>query len=161
MSSGAPDIPTRANMSNSSKDQPLVYHNPPPSLSSIAQNRLVRSGDPDQPYVYYQSFPQSISSMAQDRILRSDVTGDSGGQNVEGTPGFEAAGAPKNPSLIDDWGANTSDNNAAALTLSQIRPAVRSQENYQASIRNNEINYAGKSLSRRTGKNVTIEIEYA
>nr|GEU65137.1 hypothetical protein [Tanacetum cinerariifolium] len=99
--------------------------------------------------------------MAQDRILRSDVTGDSGGQNVEGAPGFEAAGAPQNPSLIDDWGANSSDNNAADLTLSQIRPAVHSQENYQASIRNNEINYAGKSLSRRTGKYVNIEIAYA
>ena len=90
MSSGAPDIPARANMSNSGEDQPLVYQNRPQSLSSIAQARLVRSGDPvlvtaddhrvnraqseDQIHVY-QSRPQSISSMAQDRILRSDVQG--------------------------------------------------------------------------------------
>ncbi|GKG40871.1 hypothetical protein Tco_0470083, partial [Tanacetum coccineum] len=102
MSSGAPDFPTRANMSNLGDDQPLVYQNRPQSISSIAQDRLVRSGDPglvtadghrvngapneDQLDVY-QSRPQSISSIVQDRIVRSDVTGDRGGQCVEGVPG--------------------------------------------------------------------------
>ena len=176
MSSGAPDIPARANMSNSGEDQPLVYQNRPQSLSSIAQARLVRSGDPvlvtaddhrvnraqseDQLHVY-QSRPQSISSMAQDRIVRSDVTGNHGGQSVEGAPDFEAVGAPKNPSLIDESGANTSDNTAAALSLSQIRPAVHSQDDDQASTMNKKVNFAGKSLAGRTGKNVNIVIEYA
>ncbi|GJU80707.1 hypothetical protein Tco_1283072 [Tanacetum coccineum] len=176
MSSGAPDIPTRANMSNSGEDQPVVYQNHPQSLSSIAQARLVRSGDPelviadgdrvigaageDQPHAY-QNRPQSISSMAQDRIVRSDVTGDRGDHTVEGTPGFEAVGAPKNPSLIEDSGADTSDNAAAALSLRHIRPAVHSQDDDQVSTMNKKVNYAGKTLSGRTGKNVNIEIEYA
>nr|GEV11135.1 hypothetical protein [Tanacetum cinerariifolium] len=120
MSSGAPDIPTRANMSNSGEDQPVVYQNRPQSLSSIA--RLVRSDDDpelviadgdrvigaageDEPHAY-QNSPKSISSMAQDRIVRSDVTGDRGDHTVEGAPGFEAVGAPKNPSLIEESGAS-------------------------------------------------------
>nr|GEX93157.1 hypothetical protein [Tanacetum cinerariifolium] len=173
-SGGAPDIPTRANMSNSGDDPPLVYQNPPQSISSIAQDRMVRSGEPglvtadggrvngapseDQLHVY-QSRPQSISTMVQDRIVRSDVTGV--GQSVEGAPGLDVIGAPKNPSLIDETGANTSDNTAAALSLSQVRPAVPSQDDDQASTMNKKVNYAGISLSGRTGKNVNIEIEYA
>ncbi|PWA59530.1 hypothetical protein CTI12_AA389080 [Artemisia annua] len=176
MSSGAPDIPARENMSNSGEDQPLVYQNRPQSRSSMAQARLVRSGDTglvtadghrvsgapgeDQLHVY-QSRPPSISSTAQDRIVRSDVTGDRRGQSVEGAPGFEAMGAPKNPSLIDESCANTSDNTAAALSLSQIRPAVHSQDDDQASTMNKKVNFAGKSLAGRTGKNVNIVIEYA
>nr|GEU69690.1 hypothetical protein [Tanacetum cinerariifolium] len=140
MSSGAPDFPTRANLSNTGEDQPHAY------LNSDDHERR----------------PQSISSVAQGRIVISDVTGDRGyaiadGLSVNQAPGFDGVGAPRNLSLIDDSGANTSENTAAALTLSQIRPAVYSQDTDQASDMDNRLNYAGKSVNGRRQKNVTVK----
>nr|GEV25280.1 hypothetical protein [Tanacetum cinerariifolium] len=144
MSSGAPDFPTRANLSNTGEDQPHAY------LNSDDHERR----------------PQSLSSVAHDRIVISDVTGDrvyaiADGLSVNQAPGFDGVGAPRNISLIDDSSANTSDNTTAALTLSQIRPAVYSQDTDQASDMDNRLNYAGKSVNGRRQKNVTVKVRYA
>ncbi|GKA32056.1 hypothetical protein Tco_0718423 [Tanacetum coccineum] len=141
MTSGAPDFPTRTNLSNTGEDQPHVY------LTSDDHERR----------------PQSISSVAQDRIVISDVTGDrvyaiADGLSVNQAPSFDVVGAPRNPSLIDEAGANNSDNSTAAPTLCQIRPAVYSQDTDQASIMDNRLNYAGKSVNGRRNKNVTMKV---